>query len=95
MRADSIHDCRQRSAHQASPRLKKRRNLETLSTDGSAAPLTGRPAASSVRVRPRACDSSPLDRNDFGVARQAVDEGEGTGRVRKHRASLLEEQNWW
>ena len=26
MRADSIHDCRQRSAHQASPRLKKRRN---------------------------------------------------------------------
>jgi len=54
MRADSIHDCRQRSAHQASPRLKKRRNLETLSTDGSAAPLTGRPAASSVRVRPRA-----------------------------------------
>ena len=31
-----------------SPTLKKRRNLDRLSTDGSAAPLTGRPAASSV-----------------------------------------------
>jgi TIR domain-containing protein len=30
-----------------SPTLKKRRNLDTLSTDGEAAPLTGRPAASS------------------------------------------------
>ena len=33
---------------QLSPTLKKRRNLDRLSTDGQAAPLTGRPAASSV-----------------------------------------------
>jgi hypothetical protein len=31
-----------------SPTLKKRRNLDRLSTDGPAAPLTRRPAASSV-----------------------------------------------
>jgi hypothetical protein len=30
-----------------SPTLKKRRNLERLSTDGQATPLTGPPAASS------------------------------------------------
>jgi hypothetical protein len=33
---------------QLSPTLKKRRNLDGWSTGGRAAPLTGRPAASSV-----------------------------------------------
>ncbi|HLN08818.1 MAG TPA: hypothetical protein VK281_07655, partial [Xanthobacteraceae bacterium] len=36
------------AAIQVSPTLKKRRNLDRLSTDGQAAPLTGRPGASSV-----------------------------------------------
>ena len=34
----------------------------------------------------------PLDRNDVGMVRQTVDQGDRTGRVRKDRVPLLEEQ---